>query len=257
MADYTVKTVARLSGVSVRTLHHYDEIGLLKPARVGANGYRYYGREALLRLQQILFHRELGMPLAAIAALLDDPGFDRVSALRSHRERLRQQVARGHQLIETIDVTLAALQGETKMDETKMYLGFEPETQARHEAWLTERYGGEMDDRVAQSKSGLAAMGASAAQDLVAQGEALEAAFARALQAGAPADSEATQALTRGWCDWIARAWNRAPDRAGFEGLSRLYEDHPEFRARYEARCAGLTDYLGAAMRVFADRELV
>lgn len=256
MTDYTVKTVARLSGVSVRTLHHYDEIGLLKPARMGANGYRYYGREDLLRLQQILFHRELGMPLAAIAALLDDPGFDRVAALRSHRDRLRLQVARGRQLIETIDVTLAALEGAMTMDETKMYLGFAPETQARHEAWLTERYGGEMEDRVAQSKSGLAAMGASAAQDLVAQGEALEAAFARALQAGAPAGSEATQALARSWCDWIARAWNRAPDRAAFEGLSRLYEDHPEFRARYEARCAGLTEYLGAALRAFAEREL-
>ncbi|MDO8901419.1 MAG: MerR family transcriptional regulator [Phenylobacterium sp.] len=256
MTDFTVKTVARLSGVSVRTLHHYDEIGLLKPARVGANGYRYYGREDLLRLQQVLFHRELGMPLAAIAALLDDPGFDRVAALRSHRDRLRQQVDRGRQLIETIDATLADLQGETKMDETKMYLGFEPETQARHEAWLTERYGGDMGDRVAQSKAGLGAMGPSAAQNMIAQGEALEAEFARALQAGAPADSEATQALARRWCDWIARAWNRAPDRAAFDGLSRLYEDHPEFRARYEARCAGLTEYLGAAMRAFAEREL-
>lgn len=256
MTDYTVKMMARLSGVSVRTLHHYDEIGLLKPARVGANGYRYYGREAQLRLQQILFHREFGMPLAAIAALLDDPGFDRVAALRSHREQLRQQVARGRQLIETIDATLAALEGETKMDETKMYLGFEPETQARHEAWLSARYGGGMDDRVAQSKTGLAAMGASAAQALVAQGEALEAEFARVLQAGAPPDSEATQVLARRWCDWIAQAWNRAPDRNAFEGLSRLYEDHPEFRARYEARCAGLTDYLGAAMRAFAEREL-
>lgn len=256
MTDYTVKTVARLSGVSVRTLHHYDEIGLLKPAWVGANGYRYYGREELLRLQQILFHRELGMPLAAIATLLDDPGFDRVTALRSHRARLRQQMDRGRQLIETIDATLAALQGETKMDETKMYLGFEPETQARHEAWLTERYGGEMDDRVAQSKAGLAAMGASGAQALMAQGEALEAEFAQALQAGAPADSESTQALARRWCDWISRTWNRAPDRTAFVGLSRLYEDHPEFRARYEARCAGLTEYLGVALRAFAEREL-
>ena len=256
MTDHTVKTVARLSGVSVRTLHHYDEIGLLRPAHIGANGYRYYGREELLRLQQILFHRELGMPLAQIAAVLDAPGFDRAAALRAHRALLSERVARSQDLIEPIDVTLAALEGATKMDETKMYKGFDPETQARHEAWLTERYGGGMDDRVAQSKAGLAAMGAPAAQALFAQGEALEAEFARALEAGAPADSEATQALARRWCDWIAQAWNRAPDRAAFEGLSRLYEEHPEFRARYEARCAGLTEYLGAAMRVFAGREL-
>jgi len=99
-------------------------------------------------------------------------------------------------------------------------------------------------------------MGSSGAQALMAQGEALEAEFAQALQAGAPADSESTQALARRWCDWISRTWNRAPDRAAFAGLSRLYEDHPEFRARYEARCAGLTDYLGVALRAFAEREL-
>lgn len=256
MTDYTVKTVARLSGVSVRTLHHYDEIGLLAPAHIGANGYRYYGREELLRLQQILFHRELGMPLAQIAAVLDAPGFDRAAALRAHRAMLSDRVARSQDLIETIDATLAALEGEAKMDETKMYKGFDPKTQARHEAWLNEQYGAGMDGRIAQANAGLTAMGAPAAQALFAKGEELEAAFAQALLSGAPADSEATQALARRWCDWIAQAWNRAPDRAAFEGLSRLYEDHPEFRARYEARCAGLTEYLGVAMRVFAEREL-
>ena len=80
MSGYTVKQVAKLSGVSVRTLHHYDEIGLLEPAAVGGNGYRYYGREELLRLQQILFHRELGIPLDQIGRLLDAPGFDRIAA---------------------------------------------------------------------------------------------------------------------------------------------------------------------------------
>ena len=87
MGDYTVKQVAKLSGVSIRTLHHYDEIGLLKPARVGANGYRYYGRDELLRLQQILFHRELGFALDEIQKLLGAADFDRKAALRAHRER--------------------------------------------------------------------------------------------------------------------------------------------------------------------------
>ena len=77
MGDYTVKQVAKLSGVSIRTLHHYDEIGLLKPARVGANGYRYYGREELLRLQQILLHRELGFALEDIRRVLGAPEFQR------------------------------------------------------------------------------------------------------------------------------------------------------------------------------------
>ena len=82
MSMHTVKQLARLSGVSVRTLHYYDQIGLLRPAQVGANGYRYYGRGELLRLQQILLHRELGLPLDAIAAVLDDSdrGRDRAAA---------------------------------------------------------------------------------------------------------------------------------------------------------------------------------
>ena len=81
MGTYTVKQLARLSGVSVRTLHHYDEIGLLRPAFLGENRYRYYGREELLRLQDILFHRELGAPLQEIGELLAREGRDRVAIL--------------------------------------------------------------------------------------------------------------------------------------------------------------------------------
>ena len=81
MTHNTLSEVARLSGVSVRALHHYDEIGLLKPDHVGENGYRYYGHQALLRLQQILLHREMGLSLSAIAKVLDDPAFDPLSAL--------------------------------------------------------------------------------------------------------------------------------------------------------------------------------
>src|SRR5881275_446631 len=108
----TVSEVAKLSGVSVRTLHHYDEVGLLKPACVGANGYRYYGKDELLRLQQILFHRELGFPLDEIARVLDAPDFDRVAALKAHRARLEAEAARFGALIRTIDQTLAALEGD-------------------------------------------------------------------------------------------------------------------------------------------------
>src|SRR3981189_3367262 len=112
--SYTVSQVARLSGVSVRTLHHYDEIGLLKPASVGANGYRYYGREELLRLQQILFHRELGFSLEEIGRTLDAKGFDKVAALKAHRQKLEAATRRYRRLMRTIDETLAALEGDAK-----------------------------------------------------------------------------------------------------------------------------------------------
>src|SRR5215472_17028916 len=130
MGDYTVKQVAKLSGVSIRTLHHYDEIGLLKPARVGANGYRYYGRDELLRLQQILLHRELGFALDDIRQVLGAAEFDRKAALRAHRERLVGEMARYRRLVETLDATLAALEGKTEMNDKILYHGFSPEKQA-------------------------------------------------------------------------------------------------------------------------------
>src|SRR5690349_2610401 len=94
MKMLTVRQVAKISGVSVRALHHYDEIGLLKPASVGRNRYRYYGQEELLRVQQILLHRELDIPLHEIAAILDDPAFDQLKALRQQRERLAGEAKR-------------------------------------------------------------------------------------------------------------------------------------------------------------------
>src|SRR5262245_29926609 len=88
MKDLTVKQLAAISGVTVRTLHHYDEIGLLHPASIGSNGYRYYGRRELLRLQRILFHRELGVPLGSIAELLDLDDEDQIGVLLQHRAKL-------------------------------------------------------------------------------------------------------------------------------------------------------------------------
>src|ERR1700740_128547 len=128
--SFTFSQLAALSGVSVRALHHYDEIGLLKPASVGANGYRYYGREELLRLQQILFHRELGFSLEEIGRTLDAAGFDKAAALKAHRAKLEAETKRYRELMRTIDQTLASLEGEAKMEEKAMYRGFDPEKQA-------------------------------------------------------------------------------------------------------------------------------
>lgn len=254
--SYTVRQVAKLSGVSVRTLHHYDEIGLLKPESVGLNGYRYYGREELLRLQQILFHRELGFPLAEIARVLDAPDFDRVAALRRHRARLESEARRYRRLIGTIDTTLAALQGATTMDDKTMYRGFDPAKQAEHEAWLIDRYGGDMPARISESKAAMDGMTQSGFEALMAEAEAIEAALAQALGDGLPADSAAVGAIMGRHCAWVARSWNRTPTAEAFTGLGQLYQEHPEFRARYDGRAEGLTDYLAEAMRAYAAREL-
>src|ERR1041384_358604 len=95
---YTVKRVAAMSGVSVRTLHFYDETGLLKPAYIGTNGYRFYEEPQLLMLQQILFYRELGFELKQIRRILGRADFEKVAALQSHRKVLQKNLARTRKL---------------------------------------------------------------------------------------------------------------------------------------------------------------
>jgi len=120
----TVKQVAAMSVVSVRTLHFYDETGLLKPAYIGANGYRFYEEPQLLTLQQILFYRELGFELKKIKAILNHADFEKVAALQSHRKVLQKNLARTGTLIETIDKTIQHLKGKKKMKTIDMFAGF-------------------------------------------------------------------------------------------------------------------------------------
>ncbi|HEU5125817.1 MAG TPA: MerR family transcriptional regulator [Verrucomicrobiae bacterium] len=121
---YTVKQVAALSGVSVRALHFYDEMALLKPAYIKANGYRIYEEPQLLMLQQILFYRELGFELKRIKKILGQRNFEKIAALRSHREVLEKNIKRTGTLIETIDKTLSHLKGTKKMKSDELFAGF-------------------------------------------------------------------------------------------------------------------------------------
>jgi DNA-binding transcriptional MerR regulator len=154
---YTVKQVAEMSGVSVRALHFYDETGLLKPAYQGANGYRYYEEAQLLMLQQILFYRELGFELKEIKAILSRPDFEKIAALRSHREVLEQDLARTRQLIATIDNTMEHLKGTKKMATEEMFTGFRVAAgKARFDESV--RIGGEPSDCKVSSKDTQGAM---------------------------------------------------------------------------------------------------
>src|SRR6187551_3025760 len=207
MGTYTVKQLARLSGVSVRTLHHYDEIGLLRPAFIGENRYRYYGREELLRLQDILFHRELGVPLQEIGRLLELQGSDRAAVLREHREWLAERVERSRQLLRTIDRTIAELNGEGVMDDKELYEGFNSAKQSEYEEWLVERYGGDMRQRIEASKAKLASLPEGDLRARLAEGEAASRALAEAFKAGVEADDPANVPLLARHHSWIAAMW--------------------------------------------------
>ncbi len=142
--SYTVSRVARMAHVTVRTLHHYDSIGLLVPSRRSGNGYRLYSAEDLQRLQQILLFRQLGFSLEAIQRLLDEPAYDCRSALRAQRDLLRKRVRQAEAVIRAVDATLDALEGGREMETAKMFDGFEGFDPAQHEedeaADLAERH---------------------------------------------------------------------------------------------------------------------
>lgn len=248
----TVRQVAKAARISVRTLHHYDAIGLLKPGHVGTNGYRYYGRAELLRLQQILFYRELGLPLGEIGAILDDPGFDPLAALKDHRAALAARVDRYRDLISTIDRTIASLEKDEAMEDEEYYAGISPATRER---WEREAIGfwGEEAVRAAQAKARSFSKEDVAA--IQAEMEAIRSDFQRLFRQGAAPGSEAAQAVTARHYAWVCHSWT--PDAAAFKGLGRFYVENPEFRGTYDdGALPGTAEFIAEAMAIYADRSL-
>jgi DNA-binding transcriptional MerR regulator len=253
--ELTVKQLAAISGVTVRTLHHYDEIGLLKPASVGANGYRYYGRPELLRLQRILFQRELGVPLNEIGELLELEEKDQLGAMLQHRERLRVEGARLAVLIDTIDRTIASIRGETNMSSAELYKGFSPEKQAGYEKWLVEHQGERVRETIESSRRRFSQMTGEERAAELALGEEAGARIADAHRKGLDPASDAVNELVVPHRAWVARMWDKPCTPQAYAGLADLYQSHPDFVARYEAVAAGFTDYLVRAMKAHVARE--
>jgi DNA-binding transcriptional MerR regulator len=255
MSMHTVKQLARISGVSVRTLHYYDEIGLLRPAQVGANGYRYYGPEEQLRLQQILLHRELGLPLDAIAALLDSSERSRIERLREHRQALLTRTNHYRELIATLDRTIADLEGEKPVNASNLYRGFSPEKQAEYEEWIVKRYStdersrADLRDSFEHTRGHVARFSPAdiaARMQLLAE---LESALADHCRRMTAVDGAALQPLLARHREWVAGMWGKPCSPGAYAGLADLYESHPDFRARYDQLAPGFADYLPAAMR--------
>ena len=126
---YTVKQLGELAGVSVRTLHYYDEIGLLEPSSYGDNGYRQYDEDALFRLQQVLFYRELEFSLSEIAEIIEEPDFNVLESLQLHKQALQGETKRLKTLIQTIDKTMEHMKGKLEMSNREIFDGFTEEQQ--------------------------------------------------------------------------------------------------------------------------------
>ncbi len=135
---YTIKQIADLAGVTTRTLRYYDEIGLLAPSLTGENGYRYYDRSSLLQLQQILFFRELDVPVKDIQYILSRPDFNLKQALQEHRMALQERAKRLERLIDTVEQTIEAIQGDWIMEDKEYFEGFD---ESKYEDEARQRWG--------------------------------------------------------------------------------------------------------------------
>lgn len=252
--SYTVTEVAKFAKVSVRTLHFYDEIGLLPPAFCGANGYRYYQLPQLQRLQDILFFRELGFGLEQIQTLIDAPNYDRVEALRSHLDKLQAQAVRVGELIATIKTTIHAIEDKLPMNPENMYQGVSPEKQAEFEAYLVNRFGACTTTHLATSKERTRNWKKSDYEKARQDCDTISQSFAAVLQRGAKPSDPEVQRLVRQHHEYVSQFW--VPDRDAYIGLSQMYVEHPEFREYYTKFDPRLPEFLAAAIRAFAEREL-
>lgn len=247
---YTVSRLAKMAGVSVRTLHHYDQIGLLRPSARTEAGYRLYGEPDLLRLQQILFFKELDMPLDEVRRVLDDPGFDQVAALERHRLLLHRRMERLSRLLKTIDKTIDRLEGDTMtLTDEELYEGFTPE-----EIEQVKREARAMYDPVLveESEQRVKKMGRAEWKAVSAEGEAVTTGLA-ALADRDPGDAEVQELIARHHA-WIENFYPCSAEV--YRGLGRGYVEHPKFRAFYEKYRPGLADFMSAAMNHYADQVL-
>lgn len=245
-AVYTVRKLSRLTGITVRTLHYYDEIGLLKPTTIGDNGYRYYGEDALARLQQILFFREMDMGLEPIRDILDAPDFDQAEALRAHRSALEARIGRLNTLVQTIDATLRHLEEGTTMSSQDLFAGFSDEQQAAYAKEAEELYDPEL---VRDSNRRWKNYGREKQQAILAESRDIVLDLA-ALTDRDPADP-AVQAVVARWHQNLRHFYEPTPEI--LRGLGELYNQDPRFEQNYERVQPGLAAYMQRAINVYVD----
>ena len=246
-AMHTVGELSSIAGVSVRTLHHYDEIGLLGPSGRSDAGYRLYSYADLERLQEILVWRQLGFALEDIRALLDDAAHDRTTALRRQRELVEAELERLGATARALDAALAAHRQGEEMTPTSMFEGFDP---TQYEAEARERWG--HTDAYRESARRSAGYGEREWTQIRAEADAVVADFARLLAAGEAADGEEARVVAEHHRQHITR-WFYAVSPQMHRNLAEMYIADERFAASYERVAPGLARYVHDAVVANAD----
>lgn len=250
--EYTVNKLANISGVSTRTLRYYDEIGLLKPARVNSNNYRIYGQNEVDTLQQILFYRELGVGLGEIKILLTAPGCDREKSLEGHLTALLEKKVRIETLIENVSKTISSLKGEIIMSDKEKFEGFKQslidENEKKYGREIREKYGDELIDSSNAKIKGMSEKAYTDSQKLSAQiNETLKA----AMDTGDPS-SELSQKVCELHKEWISMFWKDGTySKEAHKALGETYVADERFKAYYDKIADGAAVFLRDAINIY------
>ena len=237
-----------MAGVTPRTLHHYDDIGLLKPSRVGDNGYRYYGEESLLKLQQILFYRELDFPLDDIKKIMGRRDFDVLNALQNHKDALLKQVARMNRLLTTVDNTIQHLKGEKNMDPKGLFEGFSEEEQQKYALEAEKIYDPET---VRESNRKWKGYSAGKKEAIMAEGRQVYEDMIAAMPKGI--SSAEVQAIVERWRKHMDYFWT--PDLDQLLGLANGYNEDPRFKANFDKMHPQLAEFMREAVKVYVEKR--
>lgn len=249
---YTVGEVAKLAHVSVRTLHHYDGLGLLIPSERSEAGYRIYTEEDLDRLQTVLFFRELGFSLEEIRDLVDDPAFDRREALVVQRDLIAEQALRYEAMLGLIDKTLASMEGGIRMNAQEKFEVFGDFDPDEYEDEVKERWG--ETDAYKESARRTARYTKDDWARFKAESEEIGLAIVTLMDAGVPADDpRAMDAVERSRLQ--IDTWFYPCSHEMHAGLADMYIADPRFKATYEKIREGMAQYVHDAIKANLERS--
>lgn len=248
--EYTVQGLSKLSGVSKRAIRYYDEIGILKPARINSSGYRIYGKNEVDRLQQILFYRELGVNLENIKNIMLSTDFDTVKALKEHHEKLLEKRRKLDLIISNVEKTIAFREGRIKMTDSEKFEGFKEglieDNEKKYGREIREKYG---DDTVERSNKKLKNMTKKQYEEAVKLEsdimDVLEAAFETKDPAGELAQKAADMHKR-----WLCFFWDSYSKEA-HAGLAQMYVEDERFTAYYDKKRPGMAKFLRDAILVY------
>lgn len=248
--EYTVQKLGKMAGVSTRTLRYYDEIGILKPARINSSGYRIYGQKEIDRLQQILFYRELGVSLENIKEIVASPSFDCIVALKGHLVKLLEKREQLDMLIANVDKTIALTEGRISMTDKEKFEGFKQKlidkNEEKYGKEIRTKYGNEQVDKSNKKIKGMSKEKYAEAEKL---GIDVITILNEAFETGDPG-SELAQKAADLHRQWLSCYWDSYTKQA-HAGVAQMYVEDERFKAYYDKKQPGVAAFLRDAVLIY------